>query len=339
MLQRRIISLGRSSMVISLPKNWLELNELKKGDAVSYAIQRDRSLVVYPGAKKQAVNKEITHQIAQNEDCDLITQKIIGSFLAGYTGITLISEKIFSIIQMKAIRKIAMTLYMRIMESNSKGVYIQTIADESKASLDQAIQRMYMISRSMCEDVFISLKDNNLELARAVFSLDEDVDHFSFFIIRLLRNAAQNPALANEFRIDPLDCMDHQNLIYRLEHASDYSSDIARHIVMLAGTKQKIPDDVLSLMVTAGNEACELYIDAVNAFFLKDVPFSVDIMKRQSRIEKLDTEIASKAFVGKQKNAELVCAICSIRDNIKRIADCAAIIAEIAVNRAFKSAT
>ncbi len=325
-------------MVISLPKNWLELNELKKGDAVSCAIQRDRSLVVYPSTSKQAGSKEITHQITQNEDCDIITQKIIGSFLAGYTGITLISEKIFSIKQMKAIRKIAMTLYMRIMESNPKGVYLQTIADESKASLDQAIQRMYMISRSMVEDVFVSLKNNNLELARAVFSLDSDVDHFSFFIIRLLRNAAQNPALANEFRIDPLDCMDHQNLIYRLEHVSDYSSDIARHIVMLAGTKQKIPDDVLSLLVTAGNLTSELYIDAVNAFFSKDVPFSVDIMRRYTKIEKLDTEIASKAFLGKQKNAELVCAICSIRDSIKRIAACAAYIAEIAVNRAFKPA-
>jgi hypothetical protein len=32
----------------------------------------------------------------------------------------------------------------------------------------------------------------------------------------------------------------------------------------------------------------------------------------------------------------LVCAICSIRDNIKRIAHCALSIAEISVNRAFK---
>ena len=52
-MERRIMSLGRSSMVISLPKNWMQLNELKKGDVVSYAIQRDRSLVVYPSAKKK----------------------------------------------------------------------------------------------------------------------------------------------------------------------------------------------------------------------------------------------------------------------------------------------
>jgi SUMO ligase MMS21 Smc5/6 complex component len=59
-------------------------------------------------------------------------------------------------------------------------------------------------------------------------------------------------------------------------------------------------------------------------------------MKHRQKIEKLDSEIAAKAFTGKPKNAELVCAICSIRDNIKRIAHCALNIAEIAVNRAFK---
>jgi phosphate uptake regulator len=338
-MERRIMSLGRSSMVISLPKNWMQLNELKKGDVVSFAIQRDRSLVVYPRAQTKPTSKEITLRIGQDEDETLITQKIIGPFLNGYSGITLISDKIFSIPQRKAIRNIAGRLYMRIMESNSQGVYLQTLSDESKASLEQAIQRMHLIAQSMCEDVFTSLKNRDVALAKAVFSLDDDVDHFSFFLLRLLRNAAQDAALANELRIDPLDCMDHQTLVYRIEHAADYTADIARHIIMLDGSQQKIPDDVLELMVTAGTEAVDLYVKAVNAFFSKDVPFSVEIMKKQHRIEKLDQEIASKVFMGKQKKAELVCAICSIRDNIKRIADCAANIAEISVNRAFKVTT
>jgi phosphate uptake regulator len=205
LVERRIMSLGRSSMVISLPKNWMQLNELKKGDVVSFAIQRDRSLVVYPRAQTKPASKEITLRIGQDEKETLITQKIIGSFLNGYSGITLISEKIFSIPQRKAIRNITGRLYMRIMESDSKGVYIQTLSDESKASLEQAIQRMHLISYSMCEDVFTSLKNNDVALAKSVFSLDDDVDHFSFFLLRLLRKAAQDAALANELRIDPLD--------------------------------------------------------------------------------------------------------------------------------------
>jgi len=337
-LERRIMSLGRSSMVISLPKNWMQLNELNKGDVVTLAIQRDRSLAVYPGSEKKPASKEITLRICQNEDEALISQKIIGSFLNGYSGITLISEKIFSIPQRKAIRNVVGRLYMRIMESDSKGVYIQTLSDESKASLDQAIQRMHLITNSMCEDVFNSLKTNDVSLAKAVFSLDDDVDHFSFFILRLLRNAAQDPVLANTLRIDPLDCMDYQTLVYRIEHTADYVAYIAQHMIILGGLSQKIPDDLLELMVKEGTETVDLYAKAVNSFFLRDVAFAVDIMKRKQVIRKLDQEIASKSLLGK-KNSELICAICSMREGIKRIADTAANIAEIAVNRAFKCVT
>ena len=97
-----------------------------------------------------------------------------------------------------------------------------------------------------------SLQTGDIELAKSVMALDEDVDHFAFFILRILRDAAQNPTLANELHVDPLDCMDHQILVYRMEYAADYAADIARHIIMLNGAKQKIPDDVLAIMITTG---------------------------------------------------------------------------------------
>ncbi len=333
------MSLGKSSLVISLPKEWMQLNDLKKGETVSFNIQSDRSLVIYPSALKKTELKEITLSIGQDEEEILITQKVLGAFLNGYGGIMLTSENIFTVPQIKAIRNMAGRLYMRVMEADAKGVYIQSLMDESKASLEQAVQRMHLISRSMCEGAFTALKNNDVALAKSSFSLDDDVDHFAFFIVRILRNAAQDPHLANELHIDPLDCMDHQMLVSRMEHASDYAADITRHIIMLNGAKQTIPNDVLALMINAGTEVAELYVKAVEAFFSKDVNAAVGIMKHRQKMDKLDVEITSKSFTGPQKSAELVCGICSIRDNIKRIAHCTFSIAEIAVNRAFKVAS
>lgn len=335
-MDRKIMSLGRSSLVISLPKHWMELNELKKGDVVSLAVQRDRSLVIFPSAEKKIESKETTLYVESEETETLIVRRIIGCYLNGYSGIKIVSKKIFSVPQRKAIRNIVRMLYMRIMESDSKSIHIQTLIDESKASLELAIHRMHMISHSMCVDALDSLKNQDMTLAKSAFSLDDDVDHFSYFILRLLRNAAQNSALANELGVDPLDSMDHQTLVYRVEHAADCSADIAKHIIMLDESQQRISDDILTLMFNAGTEAVDLYDKAVNAFFLKDVAFSNEILERQKRVEKLDQEMASKAFMSKQKNALTVCAICSIRDDIKKIADCAADIAEIAINRAYK---
>ncbi len=333
------MSLGKSSLVVSLPKEWMQLNDLKKGETVAFSIQKDRSLLIYPRNLKKTEPKEITLGISQNEEEIFITQKILGSFLNGYSGIMLSSENVFTVPQTKAIRNMAGRLYMRVMEAEPKYVYIQNLMDESKASLEQAIQRMHLISRSMCEGALTALKNNDVALAKSSFSLDDDVDHFAFFINRILRNAAQDPNLAKELHIDPLDCMDHQMLVSRMEHASDYAAEITKHIIMLNGAKQTIPEDVLSLMIDTGTEVIDLYVKAVQAVFSKDVTAAVDIMKHRQKLEKLDVEITSKAFIGQQKSPELVCGICSIRDNIKRISHCTFSISEIAVNRAFKVAT
>ncbi len=338
-MERKIMSLGRSSLVVSLPKHWVNLNELKRGDVVSLAVQRDRSLVVFPSVQKEKEPKEITLYVDPGKRGELIIRRIIGCYLNGYSRIRVLSEKIFSVAQRKAIRNIVRTLYMRIMESDAKSMYIQTLIDESKASPKVAIHRMHLIAHSMCRDALNSLKNRDVMLAKSVFSLDDDVDHFSFFLLRLLRNAARDPILANQLDIEPLDCMDHQTLVYRVEHAADHSANITQHIIMLDGSKQKIPDHLLNLMFTTGTEAANLYDKAVKAFFSKDVSNSVEILEKQKEIENLDREIATKAFMSKQTNALIICAICSIRYNIKRIAECAADIAEIAINRAYKMAT
>ncbi|MCW3996752.1 MAG: hypothetical protein NWE98_11480 [Candidatus Bathyarchaeota archaeon] len=335
-MERRIMSLGRSSLVISLPKNWLQLTELNKGDVVSFAIQRDRSLVVYPGSRKKSDNKEITIHVAQNDEQALISRRIVGCYLNGYSGIRLISQNIFSMQQRKWIRNIAGVLYMRIMESDAKSIYMQALIDESKASLEQAIERMRLISLSMCEDAFTALKNNNIDLAKSVFSMVADADHFTFFILRLLRNAAQNSVLANELHVDPLDCMDHETLVDSMEYAAHSAADLARQIT-LQGEEEKIPNEICELLSTAGALAVDMYTKAINTFFSKDDQTAVEILKNQQKIEALDADIALQAFTIKQKNARLARMICSIRENIKKIADSAADIAKISINRAFKA--
>jgi phosphate uptake regulator len=78
-----------------------------------------------------------------------------------------------------------------------------------------------------------------------------------------------------------------------MEHAADYAADVARHMIMLDGTKEEIPNDICELIQTAGTLAVESYAKAVNTFFSKDVPVAVEILKSQQRIDVLDQEIAA----------------------------------------------
>ena len=336
MEQRKVMSLGRSSLVISLPKDWVKSTKLKQGDVVSVEVQRDRSLIVFPRFEGKRQERKITLYIDPKESQASIVRSIIACYLNGYSSIRLASRKIFSTVQQKAIRRIAGVLYMRIMESDAKNVQIVDLIDESKASIVSGVHRMHVIASSMCRDACSSLRDQNAALAKAVYSLDDDVDRFCFVLLRLLRSAAIDPALANQLDLDPIDCLDYQTIVYRIEHVADQAANIAKHIVMLSGEQQKISDSLVNLMFVSCSEAIDSYDKAVKSFFSKDVTSCNEVIEQQKRIEKLDQEIASKSFLLPQMNAMIICAVCSIRDSIKRISEWAATIAESTIVRSYE---
>jgi len=327
MEQRKIMSLGRSSLVISLPKDWLESNRLERGDLVSVDVQRDSSLVILPGIRKESEPKRATLYIDPEDKEDSISRRLIAYYLNGYSLIEIFSKKIFSVRQLKAIRRIAGILYMSIMESDAKKVSIQTLIDESKAEPTSAIQRMHMISVSMCQDSFIALKNRDETLTKAVISLDDDVDQFSFLILRLLRSAALDPTLAKRLGLEPINCLDYQTVVHRIEYVADNAANISKCAIGLIEKEGNISENLLVVLLKAGIEAIDLYNTAVYAFFSKDTSKSDEIIEQQKNIEMMDQEIASLAF-STEKNPTTICAICSIRDSIKRITECAANIAE-----------
>ncbi len=336
MEQRKVMSLGRSSHVISLPKLWVEMNELKRGDVVSLEVQRDRSLIVFPGDERRKEERKITLYINPKETETSIVRSIIACYLNGYSSIRLAARNIFSIPQQKAIRRIAGILYMRILEADAKSMHITTLVDESKASVVSSVHRMHLIANSMCRDAFNSLRDQNAALAKAVYSLDDDVDHFCFFLLRLLRSAAVDSVLAKQLDLDPIDCLDYQVLVYRIEHVADQAANVARHMIMLDGERLTIPDSLVKLIFVSGTEAIDSYDKAVKSFLSKDVTSCNEIIERQREIEKLGREISSQSFLIPHMNAVAICAVCSIRDSIERIAEWTANIAESVILRSYE---
>lgn len=333
--QRKIMSLGRSSLVVSLPKHWTKLNELKQGDVVSLAIQRDRSLAIFPGIGSKKGAKEASLHIDPNEKASTIKRNIISIYLNGYTNVRLFSKDIFPVFQQKAIRNIVQRLYMRIMDCDAKTMHIVSLMDETKASVLSGIQRMHILSNSMLQEVLSSLETQDPNLAKTAFQLEDDVNYFSYLILRTLRRAALEPAFANSLDVGMTDCFDYQMLVYRIKQVANSTSDIAKHIVLLNEKQLKISDQLIELMQHAGKNAHELYTQAFKAYFSNTVGKAEELIERGKLVLKLDQEMATRSFLHEKKNPVIICAICSIRENIKSIAEYGIKIAVTTIDRSF----
>ena len=332
--QRKIMSLGRSSLVISLPKHWIKLTELERGDFVTLNIQKDNSLIVFPGIRKERENREITLEVDPSENKDLLTRKIIACYLNGYFGITLVSTDIFTSAQQRAVRNIVGMLYMRILESDARRIFIRIFIDESKAPIETTIRRMHVVTSSMYQDALESLRNQDVELARVVHGLDNDVDNLAFFLLRLLRGAILNPELALKLGLEPIDCLDYQTLVHRIEYVADHAVTIAKNVIMSSGRGLWLSQSILESLMNFGNQAFEMYNEAIRAYFTRDIAASNDVIERLEKIEMMNQKLALSTI--SVTEALTVCMLCIIRDSIKRIAEYATDIAEITIDHAYK---
>jgi phosphate uptake regulator len=192
---------------------------------------------------------------------------------------------------------------------------------------------MFSIAKSMVKDVIEALKGQDARLAKSIWGNDDEVDHFCFFILRLLRRASLNPGLSNKLELDPIKIMDYQVLVYRIEHIADSAAAIANQIISLHGENLFLPEDVLDLIIKAANDAYEQLDAAFDAFFSSEIAQCNKIIEQKSEVINQYHDIASATFKIQDIDAKMVCLICNLRDSIVRISDWAVTIAESAISR------
>lgn len=332
MERRKITTLGKYSLVVTLPKDWTTMNSLQGGDEVSMKIQGDGSLVIHPDYDLNEKQNSVVLPLAFEEDIKMIQRKIIGCYLNGYDKIFLVSEKNFTREQQEAIRFIVKSLYMRIYESTASKVTLQAFMDESLASVISGLERMHIITNSMAQDVVTALTEWDIGLARSVISLEEDVDQFMFFLTRLLRTAVNNPSLAGKLQVSMSDCFDYHLLVNRIEYVADYLTNISETFVKLHPLKEKIPDEFLKSLIDFASKYCQYYEMSVNSFFDGSIVPTGDII--DSVGEANGMEEAVQDLPNKDEEDKQVILLCqSIVDDIQRIGYSTADIAELTIDR------
>ena len=332
------MALGKSSIVIAIPKHWLRRSRLEKGDTVSVNVQSDGSLSIYPSEYSNEEDK-ITLLVAENEEKVPLTRRMISCYVNGFSDITLKAEKIFSVEQQEAIREISKMLYLRIMKSSSKEITIQSTLDESIESMALGVERMHSITWSMCLDILESIKNRNKEQAETVMTLENDVDQFAYFLLRLLRMASQNSAIAEKLDLDMLDCLDMYTIIDKIEKIADHIEIIAINVIEMLERHGEGQEGVISILLEAAEMAFNSYEKALNAFLSKDVSKINEIIDNQEDVEELVMLITPLPFSGTIKERQNLCPICSIRESINRISEYAGDIAELTLDRSLRQMT
>ena len=329
---RRIQFTGKSTYIVSLPKEWVVSMGLKAGSLVTITRQ-DGSLILTPkGVAKPATQPtEATITISSGEDPETIVRAIISLYLVGYNSIIIKArEDRISTMQRNLIKELTRKKLVgtEIVSETSNEIRLQVLVSYPELSVENALRRMCIIATSMHNDAMQALKNMDRELAKEVIQLDDEVDRFSFYIIRQLKLAVQNVKIIRDIGLSsPRDCLGYRVIVKFVERMADHAARIAKNVLSL---EEKPSESVLQTLYEMSTFAQNLFEDAIKALFKKDYALADQVISKTKAIVALE-EKALKEIQSKTKQTD-ISSIRMITESIRRIAEYASDIAEIVLN-------
>lgn len=329
---RKIQFTGKSSYIVSLPKQWVIDLGLKQGDQIRIIRKNSSTLEIYPpkfeirSQKKEDATIEI-----DNEETSSIIRKLISLYFLGYKTIHVKPKNgRLNPNQRNTVKEAVKRMLMgsEIISDSSAGITVQVLVNLLELSVNGAFKRMIHLAKSMSSDAILAMKENNLELAQEVINTDDEVDRFGFYIIRQLKIAIQNEHMLKEigFR-NARDCLGYRLVVKNIERTGDHAAFIAKDMLEF---KKPIKKEIVEKIQEMNEFALSVLDDSCLALFKEDYVQAEETIGKTDEITKYEKKVreASKSL----KDDEEIYRIRRMTENIRRISEYASDIAEIVLN-------
>ena len=234
---RRLQKIG-SSILVSLPIEWIEANRLKKSDEVELETGTTSISITPTGNNKLPKDVVIEYPVSKQEN---ISADVTGAYLLGYDIIKIKGKSIISVEDREKIRGLMRRLVgMEIVDEDSSNVNVQFLLDATTLSPDKILKRMSSIALGMFRDTINSLTSDERTVLQTIPSRDDEIDRQYFLLVRLIRSAMVDKKLATALNLGNIDILDYRLAANLLETAGDTILELANSIQDLSVTKTEL---------------------------------------------------------------------------------------------------
>ena len=224
---RRLQKIG-SSILVSLPKEWVEANELDKSNEVELETS-DNTISIIAG-KTERPSKEvvISYPLPQDEN---IVANITGAYLIGYDIIRIKAKTTIPAEDREKIRNSMRRLVgMEIVEEDSSNINVQFLLDATTLNPQKILKRISSIALGMFTDISSALISDDRTNLQTLTHRDDEVDRQYFLLVRLIRSTISDKRLATLFNLENIDVLDYRIAANILETTSDTMVEIANSL-------------------------------------------------------------------------------------------------------------
>lgn len=310
---RRLVKSGASSYTISLPKEWLEKNKLKRGNLIYIKEKSLNELSISPESIEEPLKvKEITINIDEKK-LDTIEREITSAYINNYNTIQIMGSSLIN--RTKEIRRILHNFSaLEITEQSAAKIVAKDLLNLKEISINTTIRRMDMIIRSMMQDL-VEIKNNNI--SENIHFRDFDVNKLYFLLFRLIKGSLNDPSLASHFDINNAKALSIWYIAVNLENIADCCKNICINL-----TKRGKKFD-LGELETLYKEIEKSYLDVMKAYYKTDKKLADDVASNRDNV-------IDKCTLFSEKNKEFN--ILNIYENLREMENLICNIARIVID-------
>jgi len=287
---RRLQKIG-STILVSLPKEWVDSNKLDKTSQVELETGQDSISISVNKEIRPTKELVISYPLPKEEN---IVADITGAYLLGYDIIQINSKSIIPGEDREKIRNSMRRLVgMEIIEEDSSKINMQFLLDTTTLNPEKILKRMSSIALGMYDDVTQGLISEDKSNLKTLAKRDVEVNRQYFLLVRLLRSTLVEKRLANIFNLENIDVLDYRVAANLLENAGDTIVELADFIY---GTS--LSKDLLNKTFLVVKNFSGLAEKSINAFTKPDRRLAIEAIashkKFQENLSNLRINIGNK---------------------------------------------
>lgn len=290
---RRLQRIG-SSILVSLPKDWILENNLEKNTEVELETSPNSVLITTNKDARPLKEVIISYPLPTQEN---IVADITGAYLFGYDMIKIESKFNIPIRDRDNIRNSMRRLVgMEIVEEDASTITMQFLLDTASLNPQKILKRTSTIVLGMFNDVYTSLISKDKSNLQTLPSRDVEVNRQYFLLVRLIRSIMIDPKLSKTFHLENIDVLDYRLAANLLEGSADTIVELAEILY-----DKSIPEHDLKKIYDIAKNFELMEQKAIDAFIKNDRRLAIDAIsfhkKNQIKISSLMSTIRNKTQI------------------------------------------
>jgi phosphate uptake regulator len=287
---RRLQRIG-SSLLVSLPKEWVDANNLEKSSQVEIETGQDSISISANKETRPTKELDITYPLPKEEN---IVADITGAYLLGYDIIQINSKTTIPSEDREKIRNSMRRLVgMEIIEEDASHINMQFLLDATTLNPEKILKRMSSLALGMYDDVSSGLILDDKSNLQTLSNRDVEVNRQYFLLVRLIRSTLVDRRLANVFNLENIDVLDYRVAANLLENAGDSIVEISNFIYNSSLSKEY--SNKIFKVVKDFNTLAE---KSINAFTKPDRLLAIEAIslhkKYEENLNSLKTSLGNK---------------------------------------------